>query len=376
VSADELVTVEVELALSYPVVIGPAALEGAREELAREAGRGRRVALLCDRRVAELHATRLAARDAFPRLALEGGEACKDLAHLEAVLDFLAGARMDRGGLLVTLGGGALSDLGGLAAALYMRGIDVVHCPTTLLAQVDAAIGGKTAVNLRAGKNLAGCFHQPRAVYADTSALATLDEADFRSGLGEVVKSAWIAGEAALEQLEGEAAALVRRDPAALARCVVACVRTKAAIVARDPEERGEHGERAVLNLGHTFAHALEHAAGFGGVPHGAAVAVGLILALECSAELGLLADKGWIERTRRLLAHLGLATTLAELAPGLDPRRVRSAMALDKKSRAGGVRLVLPRAPGRIELGVEPPSKLLDSVVAPESSPRADPRP
>jgi 3-dehydroquinate synthase len=373
VSRAELVTVEVELTPPYPVVIGPAALKSARQELARQAGGGRRVGLLCDRRVAELHAARLAARDAFPLLALEGGEACKDLAHLERVLDFLAGARMDRGGLLVTLGGGSLSDLGGLAAALYMRGIDVLHCPTTLLAQVDAAVGGKTAVNLRAGKNLAGCFHQPRAVFADTSVLATLDEADFRSGLGEVVKSAWIAGEAALAELEREAAALGRRDPAALTRCVAACVRTNAGIVARDP---GERGERAVLNLGHTFAHALEHAAGPGNVAHGAAVAVGLLLALECSAELGLLADRGWIERTRSLLARLGLAKTLGELAPGLDAARVRSAMALDKKSRAGGVRLVLPRAPGRIEVGVEPPSKLLDSLVAPGSSPRADQRP
>jgi 3-dehydroquinate synthetase len=324
------------------------------------------VALLCDRRVAVLHLGRLAAPDAFPLLEVDGGDACKDLTHVERVLDFLAAARIDRGGLLATLGGGSLSDLGGLAASLYMRGIAVLHCPTTLLAQVDAAVGGKTAVNLRAGKNLAGSFHQPCAVYADTAVLATLDEADFRSGLGEVVKSAWIAGADELMALEREAEALARRDAAALARVVAAGVRTKAAIVARDPQE---DGERAVLNLGHTFAHALEHAAGLGRVPHGAAVGVGLVLALECSAELGLLADRTWIERTRRLLARIGLPTTTAELAPGLEPCRVLAAMALDKKGRAGGVRLVLPRAPGRIELGAEPPPEVLARLVAPEGS-------
>jgi 3-dehydroquinate synthase len=355
-------TVEVETAPRYRVHIGPGALELAGESLARE----RRAAVLTDKRVAALYAASLRAHAQVPLLAVEPGEGAKSLARAEEVLEFLAGAGLDRKSTLYTLGGGVVSDLGGFAASIYMRGIQVVHCPTTLLAQADAAIGGKTAVNLRLGKNLAGSFHQPRAVFTDTAALATLDESDYRSGLGEIVKCGVIAGEAEFATLELQADELNARDPAALAIAIETCVRTKARIVSEDPREQGR---RRALNLGHTFGHAIEHAAGYGVVPHGVAVAVGIALAMECSGELGLLRDPELPSRIARLLQHLGLPVTLPALRDrarrDLKAADLLSAMALDKKGGRGAVQLVLPCALGQLELGVSPPETFLADFFA-----------
>jgi len=343
-------TVRVATEPAYEVRIGP----GLLGEVAGATARYSKRAVLTDDRVAPLWLPALAAC-AAPSLAVPAGERSKSLTRLERVLDFLAASELDRGSCLVALGGGVVGDLGGLAASLYMRGIAVVQVPTTLLAQVDASVGGKTAVDLAAGKNLAGTFHQPAAVLADTRTLATLPETEYRSGLGEVVKSALLEGEPALAGLEGSVAAIASRDPEALAEIVERCVRLKAGIVARDPRERGE---RATLNLGHTFAHAIESAAGYGTVPHGAAVAVGIALALRTSRALGLLADPGLPERTAALLRALGLAHDLGSLraASGarLTAEEILAGMRHDKKGAAGSPRLVLPRAAGKVEIGVE----------------------
>lgn len=355
-------TLTVEVAPPYAVHVGA----GALAELDRAAAPFAARALLTDTRVEALHGERLGELAAAPRLALEPGEETKDLSGLRHVLDFLAGAGLGRDGLLVTFGGGVVSDLGGLAASLYMRGIAVVHTPTTLLAQVDAAVGGKTAVNLRAGKNLAGTFHQPRAVVCDTSLLATLDEPELRSGLGEVLKAALLAGEDDLARLERDAERLVARDAEALAEAVAAAVALKARTVAADEREGGP---RRALNLGHTFAHAIEHVAGYGRVPHGLAVAAGIGLALRLSAELGGLCDAGLPGRVAALGIRLGLPNGLRELRAAhgvaLDAGDLRRAMALDKKGRGGLPRFVLLAGAGAPLLDVEVPESALERVLA-----------
>jgi len=356
------VVVDVGLAPTYPVHVGAGALAALAPAATPFHGR----AVLTDTNVEALQGPRLEALGDTPRLALAPGEGAKRLATLERVLDFLCDARLERSSLLVTFGGGVVGDLGGLAASLYLRGIAVVHCPTTLLAQVDASVGGKTAVNLRAGKNLAGTFHQPRAVLADTEVLATLDDDQLRSGLGEVVKTAVLGAPGLLELLERDAPRLVARDPGVLARVVEACVRHKAAVVAGDERERGP---RRALNLGHTFAHAIEHVAGYGRVPHGVAVAVGIGLALDASRALGLLADASLPPRLRGLLAALGLPASLDELraASGqtLAVEPLVAAMHHDKKAAEAEISLVLPREVGRIELDARPGEGFLRRLLA-----------
>lgn len=343
--------VEVQTAPRYEVRIG----RGLLGDLSNSTAQFSRVAVLTDENVARLQRAKLGRLDGAPTLAVAPGEASKSFATLERVLDFMTEAGLDRRSALVALGGGVVGDLGGLAASLYMRGVACVQAPTTLLAQVDASVGGKTAVNLRAGKNLAGTFHQPSLVVADTDALATLPDAELLSGLGEVVKSALIEGETALASLERSADAIVARDGGALAAVVAACVRTKAAIVARDPHERGE---RKSLNLGHTFAHGIEHAAGYGRIPHGVAVGVGILLALATAEASGKLAEPELLERVRELMSRLRMPTNLATLrresSLALAPSEILAGMRHDKKGAAGQPRLVLATRPGAIVADVE----------------------
>jgi 3-dehydroquinate synthase len=342
--------VRVEGPPAHEVRIGAGVLDLAAELAARHSG----ALVLTDETVAGLHLERLGALAGAPVVRLAPGEGAKSMAILERVLDAMCDAELDRDACLVALGGGVVGDLGGLAAALYKRGVAVLQCPTTLLAQVDASVGGKTAVNLAAGKNLAGVFHAPVGVLADSAVLATLPEAELRSGLGEVLKSALLAGEADLAALEAEAEALVARDPEALEACVTRCVRLKVRVVAEDPREAGP---RRRLNLGHTFGHAIERAAGYGVVPHGVAVAVGISLALEESRERGLLEDADLPARVRALGRRLGLPADLDELREGwgatLEEDELRAAMRHDKKNRGGEVRLVLPVRPGEVRLDV-----------------------
>jgi len=347
-----LASVEVRLPEGSRVCIGAGAIDAAHAALGEVLQGGERACLVTDERVGALYAERLLQGLIVPVVHVANGEACKDFAHLQRVLELLAGARLQRSSTVFTLGGGAVSDLGGLAASLYMRGTRVIHCPTTLLAQVDAAIGGKTAINSSAGKNLFGSFHHPSAVFCDTSLLASLDETDWRSGLGEVVKYGLVSGEELLVLLEAQAEAIAGRDPEQLACVVEACVHVKVGVVARDPNE---HGERKTLNLGHTFAHAIESSTPTGSIPHGVAVAVGLVLALDCSAELGVLEDPELPQRARALLERFGLPTSPAALpAPVLELEPLLEAMQLDKKNRAGGLRLVLPRSAGRVAWDVQ----------------------
>jgi len=288
--------------------------------------------------------------------AVAPGEDSKSFATLERVLDAMVAAGCDRKSGLVAFGGGVVGDLGGLAAALFHRGIPFIQAPTTLLAMVDSSVGGKTAVNLAGGKNLAGIFHQPIEVFADTRFLATLPDDEYRSGLGEVIKTAVIDGPlfARLGELAPD---IARRDPEALAEIVEACVRVKARIVARDPFEQGE---RKLLNLGHTFAHAIEHAAGFGRVPHGVAVAVGVVLAADAARVGGCELHDGFVDALRALLRRLDLDTDLDSLrrryAVLLATDALIEAMARDKKARRGVPLFVVPFGPGAVAYDIELP--------------------
>lgn len=360
--------VEVQTAPPYEVAVGA----GVLGELAALVAARPSWALVADGRVAALHGAALPP-GAAALVHLPPGEACKDFARLGEVLETLAAAGLERGSLIVTLGGGAASDLGGLAAALFLRGIDCIACPTTLLAMVDASVGGKTAINLAAGKNLAGAFHQPRRVLADVSTLESLPLEEWRSGLGEVAKT-WLVAGAELEPLlegVGPTPPAAGADSAALVALIAACVATKARVVA---EDEFEAGPRKTLNLGHTFAHAIEHVAGYGRVRHGVAVAVGLVLASEYAARAGVLLDAELPARIARLLSRWHLPTGLAELEPSCGPLQAQAligAMAHDKKNARGKVRLVLPRRAGELAFDVEAREDLLRAVLA--SPPRAE---
>ena len=332
----------------YPVYVGPGALTEHAELSANSA------ALLADEHVHALYGSKLA-RTGMPVHLMPQGEPAKSLNELEHVLDFLCEERLDRGAKLLVLGGGAATDLGGLAASLYLRGISWIACPTTLLAMVDASVGGKTAINLKSGKNLAGSFHQPSAVIADTDTLKSLPGIEYTSGLGELLKTALIEGENSLASLEAEIEELLARDADVIANAVLRSVTTKARIVAADPDE---HGPRKALNLGHTFAHAIEQAASPGLIPHGVAVSVGCALALEAAARTELLTDLELPARFTRLATALGLPTELAALreatGAALTAQELTAAMSHDKKSSAGAPRFVLPRCAGDIALDVE----------------------
>lgn len=349
----------VATAPAYEVRIG----RGLLAAVAEAAG-DRPVVVLTDETVERLHGARLTGLERAPRVVVAPGEGSKSFATLERVLEALADAGLDRRSRLVALGGGVVGDLGGLAASLYMRGIEFVQCPTTLLSQVDSSVGGKTAVNLRAGKNLAGTFHQPRAVLADVDTLATLSEEEYASGLGEVLKTALLEGGELLALLEARADELRARAPEVLVDVVARCVATKAAVVARDEREAGP---RKALNLGHTFAHGIEHAAGYGTVPHGVAVAVGLRLAAEYARRCGAAEDATLPERVARLLSALGLPAELAALRArvALPAEALLEGMRHDKKGAAGVPRLVLLERPGAPLLDVEAEPALLRELLA-----------
>lgn len=325
----------------YEVAIGAGLLDDAPRLAAPL--RGRHVLIATDAVVGPLYADRLeaalrAARADLMvgRYVMPAGESEKTLARFAECLDALARLGATRDAAVYALGGGVVGDLAGFAAACWMRGIDCVQVPTTLLAMVDSSVGGKTAIDLPAGKNLVGAFHPPRAVFADTRTLRTLPDRELRAGLAEVVKYGAILDARFVEWLEAHADALLRRDDAALAEAIARSCTYKADVVARDPYERGE---RALLNFGHTFGHAIEAEQGYGaGLNHGEAVAVGMVLAARLSARLGL-APPDDASRLRALLHRFGLPTALP---PGLDPRALLARMRLDKKAAAHGLRFVL----------------------------------
>lgn len=344
-------SLDIEVALpqgAYRVSIG----RGLLADPARWQGlvRGRQVLLVSDDTVAGLYAgpvesalARLPGADArrLARQVVPAGEASKSLAAWAGILQTLAGLGARRDSLIIALGGGVIGDLAGFAAACWMRGIAFVQVPTTLLAMVDSAVGGKTGINLAEGKNLVGAFHQPAAVLADLDTLASLPEREFRAGLAEVVKYAAIADAGFFRWLEDHAGQLRVRETPALLHAIATSIRHKAAIVARDEREAGE---RALLNFGHTFGHALETATGYQRYLHGEAVAIGMLQAARLSQALGL-APAADGDRLAGLLRALGLPLA-ATPAPAAET--LLQHMHLDKKASAAGLRLVLWRGIGQ----------------------------
>lgn len=335
---------------SYPIDIAPGLLERAGELLAPLAAP--RLLVIADAAVAALHGAAL--RRALAAAGLEAawaefppGEASKTLETAGRLWEACARAGLGRDGLIIGLGGGVAGDLAGFVAACWMRGVRFVQVPTTLLAMVDSAVGGKTGVDIAAGKNLVGAFWQPAAVIADTALLATLERRSYRAGLAEVVKYGLIRDAGFLAWIEAHAEALAEGEPAAVAHAVHESCRIKAWYVAQDEREGGL---RAELNLGHTFGHALEAETGYGRWLHGEAVAIGLRMACALAARLGVLADPALPERLDRLLERLGLPLWHERADGGAVERLVRRT-ALDKKARGGRVRFVLPVRAGEVRV-------------------------
>lgn len=350
--------VDVELGeRSYPILIGSGLL--ATGSLTPHVA-GDRVLVVSNDRVAPLYleqALAAFAGKAVGSLILPDGESHKTLVTLETIFDALIEARFDRGVTLAALGGGVIGDLTGFAAATYQRGVDFIQIPTTLLAQVDSSVGGKTGVNHPGGKNLIGAFHQPRCVLADTSTLTTLPERELRAGLAEVIKYALIADREFFDWLEVNLGALRCRSGEALEYAIERCCRLKAAIVAADERE---HGLRALLNLGHTFGHAIEAAQHYQGWLHGEAVGAGMAMAARLSRRMGRLSAA----ECERILALLGAAGLPLGPPAGVTPAELRDRMAADKKVARGQMRLVLLRGIGGAEVTGDYPSTELEAVL------------
>lgn len=326
---------------SYPIHIGPRACD-ALQGCITAAGGASQVVIIADRAVADLHLARL--REVLSETPLvitfEPGEASKSLAAVEALCGRLAEGRVDRDAVIVAFGGGVAGDLAGFVAATYLRGVRFIQVPTTLLAAVDASVGGKTGVNLRAGKNLVGAFHQPRAVIIDTDFLQTLSPRDFAAGLAESVKHAAICDPQLLAWHESNVEAVTRRDGDTLATLITRSCEIKAGIVSQDERETGV---RAILNHGHTIGHALEHLLEYD-LRHGECVALGMIAENEIAGRRGWLAREQ-AERVRRLLAEFGLPMWVPR---AVAPADVLAACRIDKKVRAGAVNFILLREIGR----------------------------
>ena len=285
------------------------------------------------------------------------GERFKTLATYAEVIDRLVAKGHNRDTTVLALGGGVVGDVAGFAAATYQRGVGFVQVPTTLLALVDSAVGGKTGVNHPGGKNLVGAFHQPRAVVADVATLGTLPSREFGAGLAEVVKYGVIADAGFFAWLEGNAADLLARDASALLHAVRRCCEIKAEVVAADEREQGG---RAILNFGHTFGHAIEAATGYRRFRHGEAVAIGMAMAMELSVRLGR-AKPADAERVRNLLAALRLPTQVDDLAAA----PLREAMGMDKKVRGGQLRFVVCDGLGACSLTADAPEGAIGAAIA-----------
>ena len=325
----------------YPIYIGPGLL--GRPELLRPHIPGRQVLVVSNTTVAPLYLERTCAALTglcHEAVILPDGEQYKTLAVLDEVFTALLRHRFDRNCTIVALGGGVVGDMAGFAAACYQRGVHFIQIPTTLLAQVDSSVGGKTGVNHPLGKNMIGAFYQPRCVLADTDTLATLPDRELSAGLAEVIKYGLIRDLPFLEWLEAHLEALLAREAGALSEAIERSCRNKAEIVAADEREAGE---RALLNLGHTFGHAIETGAGYGVWLHGEAVAAGMALAADLSARLGWLSG----EQVGRILALLERAR-LPLAPPPLTADDFLSLMAVDKKVQDGRLRLILLRGLGQ----------------------------
>jgi 3-dehydroquinate synthase len=343
-------TIRVPLpARGYDVVVGAGLTGGLGARLLPLLARPK-VAIVTDATVARLHLAKLEASLAASSIVhdavvVPAGESSKSFPELAGLCDRLLALGVERNDVVVAFGGGVVGDLAGFAAAIVRRGVALIQAPTTLLAQVDSSLGGKTGINSRLGKNLIGAFHQPRAVFADVALLDTLPEREMRAGYAEVVKYALLGDRPFFEWLEANGSRVVARNSPELLRAVSRCCEAKARIVARDETETDE---RALLNLGHTFAHALEAAAGYGDrLLHGEAVAIGMAMAFRLSARLGH-CPAAHVDRLESHLARIGLPTT-ARSVTGALPRAadLLDIMRQDKKARSGAIALVLVRGIG-----------------------------
>ena len=354
-------------ARSYEVRIGPGLIERAGAQIAPLLRRPR-VAVVTDETVAGLHLARLAeglaaAGIAHTALALPAGESTKGWAQLARCTEWLLDQKVERRDVVVALGGGVIGDLVGFSAAILRRGVRFVQVPTSLLAQVDSSVGGKTGINTVQGKNLVGAFHQPSLVLADIDVLATLPRRDFLAGYGEVVKYGLLGDAGFFDWLEVNAPAMVAGDTGLRQQAVGVSVAMKAGIVSRDETEEGE---RALLNLGHTFCHALESATGYSDrLLHGEGVAIGCALAFELSQRLGLCAQEA-PSRVRAHLRALGMKTDLRDIPgdlPGVDG--LLDLMAQDKKVVDGRLRFILARGIGGAFVAEDVPSDVVRGVLA-----------
>lgn len=335
---------------SYDILIGPGLIAAAGQHIGPLLAE-RRAFIVTDEHVGRhylpmLEASLAAAGIATKAITLPAGEQTKDFTHLATLASRLLAERIERKSLLIALGGGVIGDLTGFAASVLLRGIDFVQIPTTLLAQVDSSVGGKTGINTPQGKNLVGSFHQPRLVLADLDALSTLPRRELAAGYAEVVKYGLIDDPAFFDWLEGHGAAILDGDLAARRHAVAVSCAAKARVVAADEREQDS---RALLNLGHTFGHALEAECGYGDeLLHGEAVAIGMVMAFDLSARLGLCAtaDAG---RVARHLASVGLPTGIeAVQGRSFAPERLIDHMRRDKKVDRGRITFVLARGVGQ----------------------------
>jgi 3-dehydroquinate synthase len=344
---------------SYPIEIGERLLD--RAELICAHLEQKRVAVITDPTVGELYLERVVSGlggqgvAAVPIVVPEG-EAHKDWQTLNTIFDALLEQRCERRTALIALGGGVIGDLTGFAAAVYLRGVPFIQLPTTLLAQVDSSVGGKTGINHPRGKNMIGAFHQPRLVLADTATLETLPDRELAAGLAEVIKYGLILDADFFAWLEEHVEQLLDRDPAPLARAIRRSCEIKARVVAQDEREAGA---RALLNLGHTFGHAIEAGLGYGAWLHGEAVAAGTVLAARLSQTLGSLSERD-VGRVVRLFGRAGLPTA----APDLGIGRWLALMGLDKKVEDGRLRLVLLHRIGEGYVTADYPPEALREVL------------
>jgi shikimate kinase/3-dehydroquinate synthase len=345
---------------SYPISIGPAVLDDTAM-LARYVS-GRKVAIVTNTTVAPLYLERVAAPLAAAgkeviTVVLEDGEEYKNWSSLMQIFDALLAAKCDRKTTLVALGGGVIGDLTGFAAASYMRGVDFVQVPTTLLSQVDSSVGGKTGINHPLGKNMIGAFYQPKAVLADTSALETLPQRELAAGLAEVIKYGPIIDEAFFDWIEENIVRLVARDRAALGYAIARSCEIKADVVRQDEREGGL---RAILNFGHTIGHAIEAGMGYGAWLHGEAVGCGMVMAADLSHRLGYI-DGATLERIRKLVAAAGLPVK----APDLGIDRWLELMEVDKKNEGGAIKFILIKPLGTAIVTTAPHEALLATIAA-----------
>ena len=352
---------------SYDIRIGPGLLARLGAECAR-LGLRKRCAVIADTNVGPRYGK--AAQTALTKagftsslIIIPAGETAKSIKTVEACYNQLAAQRLERQSFVVALGGGVVGDLAGFVAATYLRGIAFVQVPTTLLAQVDSSVGGKVGLNLKAGKNLVGAFHQPRLVLCDLATLASLPMREYRSGLAEVIKYGIIYDAGLFRRLERDLPRLLRRDERTLAAVIARCCEIKADVVRQDETESGL---RAILNFGHTIGHALEAISHYGKYLHGEAIAIGQVAAAKLSAQvLGLPAEE--VKRIERIFQRAGLPTQVKLNAP--QRQKFLTAISLDKKVSGGEIKFVLARRIGLVEFGHQVPLAVIERILNPQPS-------